>query len=146
MRATPRRLALVLCVLLLFALLAPGAEGALFWRTAGQEALVPAPAVRTDVEIRVTGIVARARVRQEFTNPSGEWAEGVYVFPLPDEAAVDRLRLRVGAGEGGRGAADGGRDPRARGGEGALRAGAVPGPAREPRRAGAPERLHDHAD
>ena len=96
MRATPRRLALVLCVLLLSVLLAPGAEGALFWRTAGQEALVPAPALRTDVEIRVTGIVARARVRQEFTNPSGEWAEGVYVFALPDEAAVDRLRMRVG--------------------------------------------------
>ena len=50
----------------------------------------------TDVEIRVTGMIARARVHQEFTNPSREWAEGVYVFPLPDDAAVDHLTMRVG--------------------------------------------------
>ena len=38
----------------------------------------------------------RTRVRQRFQNPAGEWVEGVYVFPLPDAAAVDTLRLRVG--------------------------------------------------
>jgi len=40
--------------------------------------------------------VARALVRQEFSNPTAEWAEGVYVFPLPEGAAVDHLRMRVG--------------------------------------------------
>ena len=25
-----------------------------------------------------------------------EWVEGVYVFPLPDEAAVDHLRMTIG--------------------------------------------------
>ena len=68
-------------------------EGTLYWKT-GQEQ-VAAPVLATDVEIRVTGIVARARVHQEFTNPGAEWAEGVYVFPLPDDAAVDHLRMRV---------------------------------------------------
>src|SRR6267142_486965 len=71
-------------------------EGTLFWRTAEQDTLVPAPTLKTDVSIVVSGIVARASVRQEFTNPSRAWAEGIYVFPLPEDAAVDRLRMKVG--------------------------------------------------
>jgi len=71
-------------------------EGTLFWRTAQQETLVPAPVLKTDVTIVVAGIVARASVRQEFTNPSGAWAEGIYVFPLPEDAAVDHMRMHVG--------------------------------------------------
>jgi Ca-activated chloride channel homolog len=70
-------------------------EGTLLWRSAAQTALVAAPLLETDVEIRVTGPVARASVRQAFTNPSGDWVEGVYVFPLPEDAAVDHLRMRV---------------------------------------------------
>src|SRR5215813_11274109 len=71
-------------------------EGTLFWRGAEQETLVPAPTLKTDVSIVVTGIVVRATVRQEFTNPSQAWAEGIYVFPLPEDAAVDHLRMKVG--------------------------------------------------
>lgn len=71
-------------------------EGTLWWRTASAAAPAPAPLLATDVEIRVTGIVARALVRQEFANPTAEWAEGVYVFPLPEEAAVDHMRMRIG--------------------------------------------------
>jgi Ca-activated chloride channel family protein len=71
-------------------------EGTLLWRTAGQQTPGPAPVLDTDVEMRVTGMVLRATVRHEFLNPSSEWAEGLYVFPLPDDAAVDHLRMRVG--------------------------------------------------
>jgi Ca-activated chloride channel family protein len=71
-------------------------EGTLLWRTAQQETAVPAPLLATDVEMRVTGLIVRATVRQRFTNPSGEWAEGVYVFPLPEDAAVDHLKMKVG--------------------------------------------------
>jgi Ca-activated chloride channel family protein len=52
--------------------------------------------INTDVEIHVSGPVARTTVRQEFRNDGAEWVEAVYVFPLPDRAAVDRLRLRIG--------------------------------------------------
>lgn len=55
-----------------------------------------APTVATEVEITVGGLVARAVVRQHFTNPGTEWVEGMYVFPLPENAAVDHLRLIVG--------------------------------------------------
>ena len=71
-------------------------EGTLLWRTSQEATPEPAPLVETDVTIRVTGPVARAAVRQAFTNPSSEWAEGIYVFPLPEDAAVDHLRMRVG--------------------------------------------------
>ena len=55
--------------------------------------------LKTDVQIAVTGIIARTTLKQEFVNPSREkdnWAEGIYVFPLPETAAVDHLRMKVG--------------------------------------------------
>jgi Ca-activated chloride channel family protein len=67
----------------------------LFLRS-GDGAPFPAPTVGTAVEVRVTGIVARSRVTQIFTNPTPGWVEGIYVFPLPDGAAVDTLRMTVG--------------------------------------------------
>lgn len=52
--------------------------------------------LNTDVEMNISGLVARVSVRQEFRNESQDWVEGVYVFPLPDKAAVDRMRLHIG--------------------------------------------------
>ncbi len=57
---------------------------------------VPAPLLATEVEIDVTGPVARTRVRQHYYNPAKAWVEGVYVFPLADKSAVDVLRMRIG--------------------------------------------------
>ncbi len=57
---------------------------------------VPAPLLATEVEIDVTGPIARTRVRQHYLNPAKAWIEGVYVFPLADKSAVDTLRLRIG--------------------------------------------------
>ena len=74
-------------------------EGALLFKTHQQGRFTPAPVLKTDVQIAVTGIIARTTITQEFTNPSrkkGDWLEGVYVFPLPETAAVDRLRMHVG--------------------------------------------------
>ncbi|MDP6875660.1 MAG: VIT domain-containing protein, partial [Alphaproteobacteria bacterium] len=51
---------------------------------------------KSEVEIDVSGLVARAVVRQEFSNRADTWMEGIYVFPLPHKAAVDSLRLTVG--------------------------------------------------
>ncbi|HEU4647265.1 MAG TPA: marine proteobacterial sortase target protein [Burkholderiales bacterium] len=70
--------------------------GMLMLRTAEGAQAPAAPLLSTDVEFRVSGMVARARVVQTFRNDSTEWVEGVYVFPLPENAAVDRLQLRVG--------------------------------------------------
>ncbi|HZC81304.1 MAG TPA: VIT domain-containing protein, partial [Nitrospiraceae bacterium] len=74
-------------------------EGTLLFRTNQPGRFTPAPILKTDVQIAVTGIIARTIVRQEFTNPSqkkGDWLEGIYVFPHPETAAVDHLRMKVG--------------------------------------------------
>ncbi len=73
--------------------------GRLLFKTNQPGRFLPAPTLKTDVRISVTGLIARATVSQEFLNPSLEenaWAEGVYVFPLPETAAVDHLRMKIG--------------------------------------------------
>jgi Ca-activated chloride channel family protein len=52
--------------------------------------------MNTDIDLKVSGLVARVSVRQRFLNDGPEWVEGVYVFPLPDDAAVDQLRIHIG--------------------------------------------------
>jgi Ca-activated chloride channel family protein len=60
------------------------------------EGYVTATLLDTSVDISVNGLVARVAVMQEFRNEGSDWVEGVYVFPLPDEAAVDHMRLYIG--------------------------------------------------
>ncbi len=57
---------------------------------------LPAPTVSTNVTTTISGLIVRTIVSQTFHNPSAEWAEGIYVFPLPEHAAVDHLRMRIG--------------------------------------------------
>lgn len=51
--------------------------------------------LQTDVKIAVTGMIARATVTQTFTNSSNEWVNGLYIFPLPENAAVDHLMIQI---------------------------------------------------
>jgi Ca-activated chloride channel family protein len=60
------------------------------------DAFREAPPLATDVAIEVTGILARTHIRQRFTNPTTETIEAVYVFPLPESAAVDTLEMQIG--------------------------------------------------
>lgn len=57
---------------------------------------VEAPRLETDVAIDIAGPIARVKVTQRFENPAEGWVEGIYVFPLPEESAVDTLKMRVG--------------------------------------------------
>lgn len=52
---------------------------------------------RTRVSADVTGFVSAVTVTQEFRNPFSTPVEAVYVFPLPDDAAVDELTLTAGS-------------------------------------------------
>ena len=52
--------------------------------------------LETDVSFDVSGIIARATVKQRFRNTASIWAEGIYVFPLPENAAVDHFKLHIG--------------------------------------------------
>lgn len=62
----------------------------------GQEA---ATLQATDVEVKVSGILARVIIKQRFHNPAAHWAEGEYVFPLPPNSAVDYMAMTIGERE-----------------------------------------------
>jgi len=53
-------------------------------------------AVNTDIQLDITGLVARVEITQQFSNRGSHWAEGIYRFPLPEDATVDRMRIKVG--------------------------------------------------
>ncbi|HSY06384.1 MAG TPA: marine proteobacterial sortase target protein [Steroidobacteraceae bacterium] len=71
--------------------------GSLFLKASADAAPVEAMRQATRVQAMVTGNIARIHVTQTFTNTSTTWMEGLYVFPLPSDAAVDELTLHVGA-------------------------------------------------
>jgi Ca-activated chloride channel family protein len=56
---------------------------------------VTALALDTDIQLDITGLLARVSITQKFTNSSDHWAEGIYRFPLPAGAAVDRMQVKV---------------------------------------------------
>jgi len=53
-------------------------------------------ALDTKVQMNITGTINRVKLEQVFTNPSNDWVEGVYVFPLPSNSAVDHLDMIIG--------------------------------------------------
>lgn len=50
----------------------------------------------THISGEINGMVATIQVEQQFQNTTNDWVNGRYVFPLPEGAAVDSLRLVIG--------------------------------------------------
>jgi len=72
-------------------------QGSLLFAQQGEKGVyASAPVVKTDVSMDIAGMLAHVKVEQKFTNPTAQWQEGIYVFPLPDDSAVDRLRMKIG--------------------------------------------------
>ncbi len=55
-----------------------------------------APRLGADYTVTISGPTGRTIITQRFTNPANGWVEGVYVFPLPESAAVDTLKIVAG--------------------------------------------------
>lgn len=55
----------------------------------------PATQLSTDVDMQISGMVARVTLSQHFRNEGENFLEAIYVFPLPEDAAVDTLRMRI---------------------------------------------------
>ena len=54
------------------------------------------PLKHTEVSAEISGFVTRVKVVQTFTNPYQDPIEAVYVFPLPQNAAVGDMQIRIG--------------------------------------------------
>ena len=69
-------------------------SGSLLFKT--DDGYTDAPRLGIDVDLTVSGPTIRARVTQIFKNPTKEWMEATYVYPLPPGGAVDTLKMVVG--------------------------------------------------
>ncbi len=54
------------------------------------------PLKHTEVQAKIAGNVSRVEVTQTFENPFTKSLEALYLFPLPDEAAVDDMEIKIG--------------------------------------------------
>lgn len=54
------------------------------------------PLKQTQVKAKISGNVSQVEVSQTFENPFKEPLEAIYVFPLPDQAAVDQMVIKIG--------------------------------------------------
>lgn len=72
----------------------PPGEGVIIAQGAKQYNL---PLESTDVKISITSMIASVNVEQLFGNPYNENLEATYIFPLPGEAAVDRMDIVIGS-------------------------------------------------
>ncbi|MEH2362915.1 VIT domain-containing protein [Nostoc sp.] len=55
------------------------------------------PLKHTEVIAKIAGNLSRVEVIQSFENPFTQPLEAVYIFPLPDEAAVDDMEIKIGS-------------------------------------------------
>lgn len=52
--------------------------------------------LKSDVNMQVNGLINRVTVKQTFRNDSTDWINALYLFPLPENAAVDHLNMKIG--------------------------------------------------
>ncbi len=71
-------------------------SGTLMLQGKGEGKAVAAVQLGSDMDVTVSGSVARVRVTQVFRNTSADWMEATYLYPLPADAAVDSLKMVVG--------------------------------------------------
>ena len=62
----------------------------------GKTRYVPLPLQHTAVDASIDGHVGTVKVRQQFENPFDTKIEAVYVFPLPERAAVSEFLMVIG--------------------------------------------------
>ncbi len=71
-------------------------SGSLLLQSSTPGRYVEAPLVAADIKMDIAGPIIRTKLTQRFTNPTEQWVEGVYAFPLPEGAAVDTLKIVIG--------------------------------------------------
>ncbi len=54
------------------------------------------PLKHTSVKAEISGFLSRVRVTQEFENKFDKPIEAVYIFPLPQNSAVDEMTMKIG--------------------------------------------------
>ena len=71
-------------------------QGALRAVNEDGEVILEFPLKHTSVYAQISGFLAQVEVKQHFHNPHEEKIEAVYVFPLPENSAVNEMIMVVG--------------------------------------------------
>jgi len=61
----------------------------------GHYAFAPMEVVSHHVEVKVLGQIATTTVDQEFRNPNNAVLEGMYIFPIPKDAHIDKFTMEI---------------------------------------------------
>ncbi|MHC4705291.1 MAG: VIT domain-containing protein, partial [Planctomycetota bacterium] len=70
--------------------------GAMLAKLPKEDKEIPLPLKHTDVKGQISGYIATVNVTQQFHNPYDEKIEAVYVFPLPQNAAINEFIMTIG--------------------------------------------------
>ena len=70
--------------------------GAMLAKLPKDDKKIPLPLKHTDVKGQISGYIATVDVTQKFHNPYDEKIEAIYVFPLPQNAAVNEFIMIIG--------------------------------------------------
>ncbi len=70
--------------------------GAMLAKLPKKDKKIPLPLKHTDVKGQITGYIATVNVTQQFHNPYDEKIKAVYVFPLPQNAAINEFIMTIG--------------------------------------------------
>ncbi len=56
----------------------------------------PSLHLSSSADVSISGLIAHVTLSQSFSNHTDQWQEGVYVFPLPENAAVNHMQMTIG--------------------------------------------------
>ena len=62
----------------------------------GEQEIFKAPTLKTELDVNVQGLLTTTTVKQYFINPTNDFMEATYLFPLPEKSAVDHLLMKIG--------------------------------------------------
>lgn len=68
-------------------------SSSLIYYLAETDSYIKAPEIDMQVRITISGMIARVRFTQTFSNPYDNWLTGTYAFPLPETAAINKLQM-----------------------------------------------------
>lgn len=60
------------------------------------DSTINAPLLSTDIDVEVNGLISTIIIEQRFQNTTTDWVNGRYVFPLPENGAVDGMTMQIG--------------------------------------------------
>ncbi|MFT6437369.1 MAG: Ca-activated chloride channel family protein, partial [Candidatus Azotimanducaceae bacterium] len=72
-------------------------SGQLLIRDRDNNSLYSSLLLSSDAHFNITGLMAHVSIKQNFKNDTDNYVEAIYVFPLPETAAVNRLVMQIGA-------------------------------------------------